>query len=345
MKAENRPLVVGLEGTSLGSGELEILALVKPAGVILFGRNVASPDQVRELARQLQELEPQPFVCVDLEGGLVNRLEPLWGRLPSPARAAAKGRRGVRALGEAAGAACRALGIHIDLAPVVDLTCEGCLVAGQERTVSADPDRTAVLGGVFAEGLASWCVGGCLKHFPGLGAVDVDTHLELPILALDAAGMAPHLRAFEALSQQVPLVMTAHVIVPALGDSDTPASLSATVVKRAAALPGNPVVLSDDLEMGALERFGDLPDRVVAALRARNHGALVCKSFRRLMEIADRLDEEWEVDTRFRARVDDVAARLGTLGRDVIRAAASVPAPDDDTVAQLWEMARRECDL
>lgn len=345
MKAETRPLVVGLEGTSLTAGETEILDRVKPAGVILFGRNVASAEQVRELSLQLHELEPQPFLCVDLEGGLVNRLEPLWGRLPSPARAAAKGRRGVRALGEAAGAACRALGIHVDLAPVVDLTCPGCLIATQERTVSPEPDRTAVLGGVFAEGLSSWSVAGCLKHFPGLGPVPVDTHRELPTLDLDSAGLAPHLRAFEALSERVPLVMVGHVVAPALGDGDTPASLSPTVVKRAAALPGNPVVLSDDLEMGALDRFGDLPDRVVAALRARNHGALVCKSFRRLLEIADRLDQERELDPSFRARLDDDAARLGTLGRDVIRAAASVPAPDDETVAQLWELARREAGL
>ncbi len=342
--ADTRPLVVGLEGTELTIGEREILELSRPAGVILFARNVETADQVRELVDQLHELETAPFVCVDLEGGMVNRLAGLWGPLPSPARAAAVGRRAMRALGEAAGAACRSLGIHLDLAPVVDLACPACVLKNQERSLAADPERTAVLARVFVDGLNSWCVAACLKHFPGLGAVPVDTHDVLPTLDLDRAALEPHLRAFALLSETVPLIMVAHVVVPALGDADTPASLSPTVVKHALSLPGNPVILSDDLEMGALESFGDLPDRVVAALRARNHGVLVCRSIRRLPEIVDHLEEEQELDPALRSRVEEDSSRLGTLRRDVLRAAASVPAPDDATVVQLWELARRETD-
>ncbi len=342
--ADTRPLVVGLEGTELTIGEREILELSRPAGVILFARNVETADQVRGLVDQLHELETAPFVCVDLEGGMVNRLAGLWGPLPSPARAAAVGRRAMRALGEAAGAACRSLGIHLDLAPVVDLACPACVLKNQERSLAADPERTAVLARVFVDGLNSWCVAACLKHFPGLGAVPVDTHDVLPTLDLDRAALEPHLRAFSLLSETVPLIMVGHVVVPALGDADTPASLSPTVVKHALSLPGNPVILSDDLEMGALESFGDLPDRVVAALRARNHGVLVCRSIRRLPEIVDHLEEEQELDPALRSRVEEDSSRLGTLRRDVLRAAASVPAPDDATVVQLWDLARRETD-
>ena len=342
--ADTRPLVVGLEGTELTIGEREILELSRPAGVILFARNVEAPDQVRGLVDQLHELETAPFVCIDLEGGMVNRLAGLWGPLPSPARAAAVGRRAMRALGEAAGAACRSLGIHLDLAPVVDLACPACVLNNQERSLAADPERTAVLARVFVDGLNSWCVAACLKHFPGLGAVPVDTHDVLPTLDLDRAALEPHLRAFALLSETVPLIMVGHVVVPALGDADTPASLSPTVVKHALSLPGNPVILSDDLEMGALESFGDLPDRVVAALRARNHGVLVCRSIRRLPEIVDHLEEEQELDPALRSRVEEDSSRLGTLRRDVLRAAASVPAPDDATVVQLWDLARRETD-
>jgi len=342
--ADTRPLVVGLEGIELTLGEREILDLCRPAGVILFARNVESPEQVRRLVDQLHELETAPFVCVDLEGGMVNRLAGLWGPLPSPARAAAAGRRAMRALGEAAGAACRSLGIHLNLAPVVDLACTDCVIQAQERSLAADPERTAVLAKVFVEGLASWCVAACLKHFPGLGAVPVDTHDVLPTLDLDRTELEPHMRVFSLVSETVPLVMVGHVVVPALGDADTPASLSPTVVKKAAALPGSPVILSDDVEMGALEGFGDLPDRVVAALRARNHGVLICRSIRRLPEIVDHLDEEQELDPTLRSRVEEDSSRLGTLRRDVLRGAASVPAPDDATVAQLWDMARREAE-
>jgi beta-N-acetylhexosaminidase len=342
MKIDTLPLVVGLPGPELDREVRAILEEVRPAGVILFSRSVESAPQVRSLVLSLQELEHSPFVAVDLEGGAVNRLAALWGTLPCPARAAVAGRRAVRALGEAAGAACRNLGIHLDLAPVVDLECPDGLIARQSRTLGDNPERVATLARVFLEGMSSWCVGGCLKHFPGLGAVTVDTHEKLPTLTLDEEQLRPHLEAFAALSEETALVMMAHVVVPRLGDGKRPASLSPTLVERAAKLPGSPVVLSDDLEMGALAEWGDLPDRAVAAVKARNHGVIFGKSFSRLPDIADRLREEAERDSGLRSRLQDVSARLGTLRRDLCRVSASVPAPDDTTVAQLWEQARRE---
>ncbi len=342
MKAEPLPLVVGLPGTELGEAEHAMLGQVHPAGVILFARNLESPDQTRGLVEQLHELNPEPFICVDLEGGLVNRLEPFWGELPSPQRAAAAGRRAVRTLGEAAGAACRALGIHLDLAPVVDLARPDGLIARQGRALAEDPGRVAVLAEVFVNGLGTWSVSGCLKHFPGIGAVPVDTHETLPVLDLDEAGLEPHIAAFAELSATVPLVMMGHVVVPALGDGELPASLAPSVVERAASLPGSPVILSDDLEMGALAGFGSLPELAAAALRARSHGVLVCSRFDELPAIARQLVDEHGDDSAVRNRVREGLSRLGTLRRDLCRKTAAVPAPDDDTVAQLWEQARRE---
>jgi hypothetical protein len=134
--------------------------------------------------------------------------------------------------------------------------------------------------------------------------------------------------------------MVGHAVAPDLGDAHRPASLSRAVVEHAATLPGSPVVLSDDLEMGALGGFGDLPDLVVAALTARSHGVLVCKAFDRLPEIVDRIGEAVESDPTLGSRIDELASRLGTLSRDLCQNAAAVPAPDDATVAQLWDAAR-----
>ncbi len=340
MRADCLPLVVGIPGTSLSDTERTVLQRIRPAGVILFARNVETSDQVRALAQQLEVVDPQPFVAVDLEGGAVNRLSGVWGDLPSPAAAAASGRKAVRALGEAAGAACRRLGIQLDLAPVVDLERSDTAMSRDGRCLAGDPERVATLALVFNEGLAEWGVSGCLKHFPGLGPVIEDTHLELPVLAADEP-LEPHLEVFERLAHKIPVVMVAHVIVPALGDPDRPATLSRAVVDRAASLPGSPIVLSDDLEMGALAACGDLPDLVVDAFRAHNHGALVCKAFDRLEEIADHLAATATTDPAFESRVHELAARLGTLQRDLCRNAAAIPAPDDTTVAQLWERARR----
>lgn len=337
---ECMPLVVGLPGPALTAEEIDILGRVRPAGVILFERNIVAVDQLRELIGSLVEVEPRPFVCVDLEGGMVNRLRPLWGDLPSPGRAAAAGRRAVRALGQAAGAACRGLGIHLDLAPVVDLDRPQGVIAAQRRSLAADPERVAILARVFAEGLSEWGVRGCLKHFPGLGPVPVDTHEELPVLDIDGDELQPHLDAFATLSAEIPLVMVAHVITPALGDDALPASLSPIVVRRAAQLPGSPIILSDDIEMGALRACGDLPDRVEAALAARNHGVLVCKAFERLPEIAAHLTERMAADSSLSTRLLEMAACMGTLRSNLLSTSAAIPAPDDATVAQLWQRAR-----
>lgn len=334
------PLMVGIPGRELEAPQREVLERVRPAGIILFARNIESVDQTRALVGQLRDLEPTPLIAADLEGGLVNRLEVLWGQLPAPAAAAMAGRRAVRALGEAAGAACRSLGIHLDLAPVVDLDCpDGCL-GEQGRCFSDDPDRIAVLAGLFNEGLKAWGVSGCTKHFPGLGAVPADTHLTLPVLELDESELTRHLRVFEALGREFPAVMMAHVVVPALGDAERPASLSRSVVERAAALPGAPVILTDDLDMGALAGQGDLPELVAAALTARNHGVLICKSFERLDDVVEHLGELAGIDPTIATRLGETGARMGTLCTEVRQRSAAVPAPDHATVAQLWEKAR-----
>lgn len=342
MGAELLPLIVGVPGPSVGETELEVLTAVRPAGIILFARNIVSSDQVRALVNVLETLQPPPFLCVDLEGGSVNRLAGLWGNLPSPARAAAQGRRAVRALGVAAGAACRCLGIHLDLAPVVDLEAPEGLLGREGRCFSDNPDRTATLAGVFASGLESWAVSGCLKHFPGLGLVPVDSHLKLPELHSETEELTPHLSPFNALSATLKAVMMAHVVTPALGDTERPASLAPTAVQRACSLPGSPVVLSDDIEMGALESWGDLGERALAALRASIHGVIISRSFERFPEIADSIRREVERDAALRQRVEHAASRMGTMQRDLYRTAAAVPAPDEETVSQLWEQARRE---
>ena len=336
------PLVVGLPGTTITDQDQAMLDRVRPVGIILFPRNIESPDQTRELVAALEDLDPRPFVSADLEGGMVNRLTALWGDLPSPAEAAAAGRRAVRALGEAAGAACRALGIQLDLAPVVDLDCPGGCVGGQGRCFGNDPERVAILARVFNEGLGTWGVSGCSKHFPGLGPIPADTHEELPVLESSQEELEHQLSVFEDLAADFPTVMVAHVIAPGLGDAERPASLSRTVVEQAANLPGSPVVLADDLEMGALAEWGDLPERALLAVHARNHGLLICNACDRIEEVAKHLQEASEADSSVATRLADMTARMGTLARDLHQRAAAVPAPDDETVAQLWQQARKE---
>lgn len=335
------PLIVGVPGLHISPAERIILDMVKPAGIILFARNVDNADQVRELVLSFRDMDPRPFICIDLEGGMVNRLTNLWGSLPSPSEAASAGLKGVQALGEAAGAACKALGIHLDLAPVIDLERPQGLIARQGRTLSPTAERSVTLARAFSEKMKTWAVSGCIKHFPGLGAIDVDTHETLPTLDHRIEDLDEHLGVFASLSADIPIVMVGHVVAPVLGDSEKPASLSPNIVNLAIDLPGNPVVLSDDLEMGALEGFGDLPELVAQALVAGNHGVLVCQAFDRLQAIADHLHKKAEANSTFANTLEEGRSRLGTLARDLCQQAAAIPAPDDETVAQLWKKARK----
>jgi len=341
-ETEMLPLVVGIPGTTLTGDDKALLEKVRPAGVILFSRNIKTPEQTRELVMGLEDLDPRPFVTADLEGGMVNRLSALWGDLPKPAEAAGAGRRAVKTLGEAAGAACRSLGIQLDLAPVVDLDCPGGCLGGQGRCFGSDAERVVVLARIFNEGLGKWGVSGCSKHFPGLGPVPADTHEELPVLESNEEELGRQIGVFDELGAEIPTVMVAHVVAPGLGDAERPASLSRTVVEQATNLSGSPVVLADDLEMGALGEWGDLPDRVISAVHARNHGLLICNACDRIEEIANHLRETAEADPAVAGRLPEMNARMGTLARDLHQKAAAVPAPDDETVEQLWEQARRE---
>ena len=169
-----------------------------------------------------------------------------------------------------------------------------------------------------------------------------DTHEELPILDPGQEVLERQIAVFEELGPDFPIVMVGHVVVPGLGDAERPASLSHLAIDRATKLPGSPVVLADDLEMGALDGWGDLPERVVAALQARNHGVLVCNAVDRLDDINDHLLELAASDSTLGTRLTEMSSRMGTLRRDLCQRAAAVPAPDDATVEQLWEQARRE---
>ena len=114
-------LACGVAGAELDEGERALLEALRPGGIVLFARNVAGREQLAALVRELRALPSRPYVAVDLEGGRVNRLAALLGPLPAAGDAARAGTEVVRALGEAAGAACAHFGIGVDFAPVADV--------------------------------------------------------------------------------------------------------------------------------------------------------------------------------------------------------------------------------
>ncbi len=175
-------LIMGFDGATLSTRLRMSLATLCPAGVILFKRNIEEPAQTHALLREAQKVASTlMFLCVDMEGGTVDRLRDVIAPVPSVAEVAAVGSKSLsRKHGRIIGNEVRALGFNTDFAPVLDLQLEPSKSVLTSRTVSADPNKTVAYAREFLRGLRDCNVLGCGKHFPGLGEANLDSHNELP---------------------------------------------------------------------------------------------------------------------------------------------------------------------
>ncbi|MET0621292.1 MAG: glycoside hydrolase family 3 N-terminal domain-containing protein [Thermoanaerobaculia bacterium] len=302
---------VGVEGPELSAREREILTAHPPFGVILFSRNIESPEQLTALIASLRELGAR-YLFLDQEGGPVDRLRELLTPAPSFARAARAG--AARRAGELAGEALARLGFDVDLAPVVDRSVPGAgaLVLG-ERSASADPGPIIAAAGDFLAGLHSRGVGGCLKHFPGLGRARLDTHQKLPVIESDPHQLALDIAPFDALMSDARAIMVSH----AASDDGMPASLSSTwtqtYLREILGFQG--AAFSDDLEMGALSAFGELPERCARAALAGCDLLFVCRRLDVFPACVEAVERDVPVDRRAEAaeRLEAYAAHLENL--------------------------------
>lgn len=327
-------LVLGTSGPRLSNEERTVLRRVTPGGVILFGRNVESIEQVREWAAAVRAASPSALLLVDAEGGRVDRLRVLYGPAPAAARLAGERPARARRAGRWVGAAVRSAGLDVDLAPVVDLDHGATDNALDGRYFGSDPHRVATRGAAFLQGLREAGVLGCLKHFPGLGAATRDTHHSVAEVAVEGAALEREGRPFRRLiasgfgSVAESAVLISHAIYPALDPSGLPATLSASIatrrLRRDFGFRG--VVFTDDLEMGALAPWGDLAERCEASLLAGCDGLLVCSKWEEAPAIARRLSR-----LSLRTRADQALARLERYRRAVRRAqrlAGAAPSPE-----------------
>lgn len=264
----------GFEGPSPPELLLRLVAAGRLGGVILFARNVHSPEQIRELVGRLHDAAPADCplaVAVDQEGGRVQRLREPWTEWP-PLRALGELDRieESRRFGTALALELADLGVDLDFAPCVDVDTNPENPVIGDRSLGRDPELVARHGAALVEALQGAGVAACAKHFPGHGDTDVDSHLALPRLShglerLRAVELVPFRAAVRA---GVASVMTAHVLLPAL-DPDRPATLSPRVLGLLRTELGfGGLVFSDDLEMGALAGFGPPGELAVAAVEA-----------------------------------------------------------------------------
>lgn len=279
-----RAAILGLSGLALTEDERAVFRDAKPAGFILFGRNIADKAQLRALTDSLRDLAGRfdlP-ILIDQEGGRVARLSsPPWPAFPAAWRfsrlydkAPISAIEAARINGEALALTLAEMGINVDCLPVLDLRHQGAHDVIGDRAYGAEPMRVAALGRATLDGLEAGGVCGVIKHIPGHGRARADSHRELPVVDASEEDLAADLAPFHAL-RGAPMAMTAHLLYTAW-DPERPATLSPTIIadiiRTRIGFEG--LLMSDDLAMEALS--GTLADRARAAIAAGCDVALHC---------------------------------------------------------------------
>ena len=264
---------------------VELRALAREfdlGGVILFSRNIESPEQVSEVAAEAEALgtEQPLWVSVDQEGGRVARLKAPFTVWPPMATLGRSGSEPLAArFATALAAELAAVGVTLDYAPVLDIHTNPRNPVIGDRALAETAAEVSRLGRVVIRTLQGAGIAACGKHFPGHGDTSTDSHEELPLVEHPP----DRLRAVEfepfraAIAEDVAFIMTAHVLVPSL-DEERPATLSPLVVQTILReeLRFDGVILSDDLEMKAVSARYRVPEAAVAAIKAGCDGLLIC---------------------------------------------------------------------
>ncbi len=288
---------IGLPGTDLDQDTRDLITEVHPGGVIIFGRNVAEAWQLRSLLDGVHELLPvPPLFGVDQEGGLVDRLRKIFTPMPSARTIRQHGDlAAARALGRVTGEVLRMLGFNLNFAPVMSImTDDRDLLSNglYSRSFGRSPGEVLGYTTVYMRGLQGAGCFGCLKHFPGIGAGEVDSHEEMPVVRLShddliAQDLAPYIELFQRRDDRVRCVMISHGGFPNIdikesitGGALVPASLNYNIITQLLReeLGYQHLVVTDDLEMGAISRHCEIEEAVVKAFNAGDDMLLICAS-------------------------------------------------------------------
>lgn len=334
-------IICGFDGTDFTPELCNRLSVMQPGGIILFRRNLVAPEQTHSLLRESQRAVSIPmFLCVDMEGGTVDRLRDMIAAVPPVSQVAATGMKKLyRGHGRLLGTEVRALGFNVDFTPVLDLGLPESSKVLTSRTVSASPAETVAYAQELLQGLKDCYVLGSGKHFPGLGGSNLDSHVDLPTVSRSWKELWDEdLLPYRKLKAQLPFVMVAHCAYPAVTKDNTPASISrkwlTDILRKKIGYRG--IILSDDLDMGGVLASASIEDAAIACIRAGADSFLVCQKEESVSRAYEAVLREAERDRRFRALVETAAKRiLAYKKRSAALKRKMAPVPDQKTIDRL----------
>ncbi len=308
-------LMSGVPGTELDPETAATFRRVQPGAFILFGRNIQSPSQLRKLIDDLRAIsDVEPIITIDQEGGRVSRLKLLGNEPPNANQLRDKDDVSlIRRHGEITAKLLRVFGFNLDLCPVLDISFDDEADNSlRGRCYGNDVAQVNRNAGAFNDALRAGGILSCGKHFPGYSRAPLDAHHELPTIALSRAELDAHelavFRHFATGAGAVDSMMIGHAFYPSLEETQTPSSLSRRVITDLlrGELGFRGLVMTDDLDMGAILNHHGLEETIRLAITAGNDIAMICH------------------------RVNVVEEALGHLGKvpraDLDRALASVAA-------------------
>lgn len=252
-------LMLGFDGIELNQDLKHIIGDIKAGGIILFRRNIKSPEQVASLCRECQAYAaslgiPPLFIAVDQEGGVVARFQEPFTLF--------KGNPFIESVPDAENFASitadelKSAGINMNLAPVLDCVPEGVDSIMKDRVFKGDPQKVSTLGRQVIQTFQGKGIMAVAKHFPGIGRTVKDSHFHLPVLDIDLETLkrSDLLPFMEAKNEGVSGIMLSHILYPLL-DKNWPASLSPFIVSELLRnqMGYEGIVMTDDLDMKAIE--------------------------------------------------------------------------------------------
>lgn len=325
--------MIGFEGTTVTPDLAAFVREYKPGGVILFSRNLESLEQIVQLTNDLQACSPHAplLIAIDQEGGRVSRLPKTFTIFP-PCEVLGRCQSSELAYAAAATTAkeLRAVGINMNMAPVLDVNSNAANPVIGDRAFGPTPELVGELGLATIGGLQDNRVVGCGKHYPGHGDTNADSHKELPVVVAPRERLeAIELPPFRAAAPRVAAMMTAHVLYPSL-DERYPATLSAAIIggllRREIGYDG--VVLTDDLEMHAIIDHYGMEEATVRAILAGCDMPLICRDRNREVAAITALDKAVADGTVPADRLEQSLERVAKLKARFLRPARPVVISD-----------------
>jgi beta-N-acetylhexosaminidase len=275
-------LLTGVPGPVLDDETAEYFQRIQPGGFILFGRNIQTPVQLRKLIDDLRALSAiEPIITIDQEGGRVSRLKLIGNEPPNAQQLRDRNDPAlVERHGHITGKLLRIFGFNLDLCPVLDISFDDEADNSlRGRCYGRDVAQVTHLAGAFNDALRAEGIASCGKHFPGYSRAPIDAHHELPKIPLSRDDLLAHeLAVFKHFIGKVDSMMICHASYPSLDASLTPASLSRDIVMKLLReeLGFRGLIMTDDLDMGAILNHYGLDDTIRLAIEAGNDLAMIC---------------------------------------------------------------------